>query len=62
MVRIDENDLVVLVYTVLIDPVRVEDTEVTASLANSLFSSTSQTALVLEMVDTLTDGFTIGCT
>ena len=62
MVRINEDDLVILVDPVLIDPVRVEDTEVTTPPANTLLSNALQTALGLELVDTLADGLAVGST
>jgi hypothetical protein len=62
VVRIYEYDLVVLVYTVLVDPVRVEDPQISTTSSYSLFSNRSQTALELEMVDTLSDGLAIGGT
>ena len=62
MVRVDEDDLVVLVHTVLVDPVRVEDTEVAAATANTLLSNATKTALGLEVVDTLADGLAVGGT
>ena len=60
--RVNADDLVVLVNTVLVNPVRVQDTQVAASLANTLFRNALQAALGLEVVDTLADGFTIGST
>ena len=60
MVRVDEDDLVVLVNTVLVDPVRVQDTKVTAPLADTLLGDTLETTLGLEVVDTLADGLAVG--
>ena len=62
MIRVDEDDLVVLVHTVLVDPVRVEDTEVAAATADTLLSNATETALGLEVVDTLADGLAVGST
>ena len=59
---VDEDDLVVLVHTVLVDPVRVEDTEVAAPPANTLLGDTPQTTLGLELGDTLTNGLAVGGT
>ena len=59
---VDEDDLVVLVHTVLVDPVRVEDTEVAAATADTLLSNATETALGLEVVDTLADGLAVGGT
>ena len=62
VVGVDEDNLVVLVNTVLVDPVRVQDTEVTASLADTLLRNAPQTALRLELSDTLTNGLAVGGT
>ena len=62
MVGVDKNDLVVLVDAVLVDPVGVEDTEVTAPPANTLLGDTPQTTLGLELGDTLTNGLAVGGT
>ena len=62
MVRVDEDDLVVLVHTVLVDPVRVQDTKVAAPLADTLLSYTLKATLWLEVVDTLADGLAVGRT
>lgn len=60
--RVDTDDLVVLVDTVLVDPVRVQDSQVAATPANTLLGGGSETSLELEVVDTLSDGFTVGGT
>ena len=62
MVGVDKDDLVVLVDTVLVDPVRVQDAEVTTPPANTLLGNALQTALGLELVDTLADGLAVGST
>ena len=62
MVGVNEDDLVVLVNTVLVNPVRVQDTQVAASLANTLLRNALQAALGLEVVDTLADGLAVGGT
>jgi hypothetical protein len=54
---VNEDDLVVLVGRVLVDPVGVEDAEIGATTANTLFSSGAEGALVLELIDTLVGGF-----
>ena len=59
---VDEDDLEVFVNTILVDPVRVENTEITATSGNSLLGSRSERTLEFEVVDTLTDGFTEGGT
>lgn len=62
MVGIHEDNFVVLVDTILVYPVGIKHTQVSASSANTLFSSAPQTTLELEVVDTLADGFTVGGT
>ena len=53
---VDQDDLVVLVGRVLVDPVRVENAQVGAAAADTLLSSRLERALVLELVDTLVGG------
>ena len=49
---VDEDNLVVLVGGVLVDPVGVQDTQVGAAAADTLLSGGTEGALVLELVDT----------
>jgi len=53
---VDEDDLVVLVGAVLVDPVGVEDAEVSAAATDTLLGGGLEGALVLELVDTLVGG------
>jgi hypothetical protein len=53
---VDEDDFVVLVGRVLVDPVRVEDAQVGAATTDTLFGGRLERALVLELVDTLVGG------
>jgi hypothetical protein len=53
---VNENNLVVLVCGILVDPVGVEDTEVGATAADTFFGSGAEGALVLELVHTLVGG------
>jgi len=53
---VDEDDLVVLVGRVLVDPVRVENAQVGATAADTLLSGRLERALVLKLVDTLVGG------
>jgi hypothetical protein len=53
---VDEDDFVVLVRRVLVDPVRVEDAQVGAAAADTLLGGGLEGALVLELVDTLVGG------
>lgn len=49
---VNEDDLEVLVGGVLVDPVGVQDTQVSAAAANTLLSGGTESTLVLELVDT----------
>jgi len=62
VVGIDEYNLIILVHSVLVDPIRVQHPQVATTTANAFFSNTPQTTLELEMVDTLADRFAICCT
>lgn len=62
MVGIDEDNFVIFVNTVLIHPVGVQHSQVSASLAHPLLGCAPETTLELEVVDTLTNGFTVGGT
>lgn len=56
VLRVDKDDFVVLVGAVLVDPVRVEHTQVGAATADTLLSGRLEGTLVLELVDTLVGG------
>jgi hypothetical protein len=53
---VDEDDFVVLVGRVLVDPVGVEDAQVGAAASDTLLSGGLERTLVLELVDTLVGG------
>ena len=57
---VNENDFEVLVSGILVDPVRIEDTEICAAAADSFFGGGAEGALVLELVHTLVGGFACG--
>jgi hypothetical protein len=59
---LDKDDLVVLVHSVLVDPVRVQNPQVGASTTDTLLGGGLETSLELEVVDTLPDGLTVGGT
>lgn len=59
---VDKDDLEVLVGSILVNPVRVKDTEVTSTATNTLLSGGTERALVLELVDTLVGGLTVSGT
>ena len=62
VVRINEDNFEVFVNTILVHPVGVKDTQVTATPAYTLLGGATETALELEVVNTLADGFTVGST
>ena len=62
MVGVNSNNLVVLVHTVLVNPVRVKYAEVAAATADTLLRGAPQAALELEVVDTLANGLAVGGT
>lgn len=57
---IDQDDLVVLVGGVVVDPVGVEDAEVSAATTDTLLGGGLQSTLVLELIDTHVGG--LACT
>jgi hypothetical protein len=57
---VNSNDFVVLVYTILVDPVTVQDSQISTLSSDSLLSSASQASLVLEMVDTVVNRLSVG--
>ncbi len=57
VLRVNEDDFVVLVGRVLVDPVGVEDPKVGATTTDTLFSGGLEGSLVLELVHTLVGGF-----
>ena len=62
MVGVNQDNLEVLVHAILINPVGVEDAEVTAAPADALLSDAPQATLELEVVDTLADGLAVSGT
>jgi hypothetical protein len=56
VLRVNENDLEVFVGRVLVNPVRVENTQIGATTSNTLLSSGLQGSLVFQLVDTLVGG------
>jgi hypothetical protein len=53
---VDEDNLEVLVGGVLVDPVGVQDAQVSGAAADTLLSSRLESTLVLELVDTVVGG------
>ena len=59
VVRVDEDDFVEFECSVLTNPVGVEDSEVSASSSDSLFSDGSVGSAWLKLVDTLVNWLTV---
>lgn len=57
VLRIHKNDFKVFVGRVLVDPVRIENSQIGAATANTFFSSRLERTLVLELIDTLVRWF-----
>jgi hypothetical protein len=53
---VDEDDLEVLVDTILVDPVRVENAHASATTGNTLLGGRAKGTLELEVVDSLVGG------
>lgn len=62
VVRIHQDDFVILVDSVLVYPIRVEDSQVPASPSHSLLCNTPVTALWFEVIYTLANRFAVGST
>lgn len=62
VLRVNRDDLEVLVHTILVDPVRVQDAQVRALATHTLLSSGAQRTLVLEVVNTLANRLAVGGT
>jgi hypothetical protein len=62
MAGVDKDDLVVLVDTVLVHPVRVQDPEIATSATDTLLCCALKTALRLDVVHTLADRLSVGST
>ena len=53
VLRIDEDDFKVLVGGILIDPIRVQHSQIGATTSNTFFGSRLEGTLILELIDTL---------
>jgi len=62
VIGVNEDDLVIFIDAVLVNPVRVQYSQVSTTSANTLLCNTPQSSLGFEVVHTLTDGFAIGGT
>jgi len=59
VLRINEDDFVVLVGRVLVHPVRVENSQIRTAAADTLLCGSAEGPLILQLIDTLVGGFTI---
>jgi len=62
VIGVNENDFIIFVDTILINPIRVQHSQVTTAPTNAFFRNTPQSPLGLKMVHTLMNGFTVGGT
>lgn len=62
VLRVDENDLKVFVGRVLVNPIRVQDTQIRATTAYTVLSRGTNLALIFKLVHTLVSGLTVSCT
>ena len=62
VLRVDKDDLIILVIRVGVDPVTVQDTQVTANLANTLLGEGTQIAAGFQLVDTVMLGLSVNDT
>jgi hypothetical protein len=56
---IHKDDLEILVRSILIDPIRIQNTQIGTLSPDSFLRRRPQTLLVLELIDTLIRGFPI---
>jgi len=62
VLRVDENDFEIFVGRVLVDPIGIEDSEICAAAADTLFGCGFERSLIFELVDTLVRRFAVGST
>jgi hypothetical protein len=62
VVGVHKNDFVVFVDAILVNPVRVQNSQIATSLAHPLLSSTPQTALEFKLVYTMMHGLAVSRT
>lgn len=53
VLRVDQDNFEVFVGRILVDPVRVQDTQVSTSSSDTLLRGRLQRSLILQLVDTL---------
>jgi hypothetical protein len=59
VLRIHKNHLIVLVCSILINPIRIQDPQIGALPSNPFLSSHPQTLLILELIDSLIRRFPV---
>lgn len=59
---VNKNDFIVFVSGILVDPVRVQDTQVTSNSANTLLGDTSKVSGEFELIHSLVSGFSVNNT
>lgn len=59
VVGVDQDHFVILVNTILVDPIRVQHPQISTTSANSLLGGASQSSLGLEVVNTLVHGLAV---
>ena len=57
VLRVDKYDLEIFVGRVLVDPVRVQHSQIGAAASYTLFGGRLERALILQLIDTLIRGF-----
>jgi hypothetical protein len=59
VLRIHKDDFEILVRSILINPIRIQNTQIRTLSPNSFLGRRPQTLLVLELIDTLIRGFPV---
>jgi len=59
VIRVHQNNLVIFVDSILVDPIRIQHSQISTPPTNSFFGNTPETTLRLEVVHTLAHGFTV---
>jgi hypothetical protein len=62
VVGVHKDDFEILVNAILVYPVRVQDSQVSTTSSNTFLGGTPETALGLQVVNTLTDRLAVGGT
>jgi len=59
VIWVDQDNLIILINTVLVDPVRVQNSQISTPPTDSFLGNTSETSLGFEMVYTLAHGLAV---